>query len=198
VSEPTVGNMDHDEFRGAHITLVPVKAFSEAKVRLTEALGAEERAHLAQRLAEGVIASAGHGPVAVVCDDTAVAAWAERLGASVIWAPGKGLNRAVAFGVAELEARGAERITIVHGDILDASGLVDLPVASDMLMIPDLRDDGTNVISLPRGAGFTFSYGPGSFARHLAAAEAGGHDVMVVRDLLLGHDIDRPSDLPSS
>ena len=196
MSNPTSGERQEKDLAGTHVTLIPVKAFSEAKVRLTAALGAEARAELARHLAEGVIRSASHGPVAVVCDDDNVAQWASSHGASVIWAPGKGLNRAVAYGVSELESRGAERITIVHGDILDASGLADLPIVDDILMVPDLREDGTNVISLPRGARFEFAYGPGSFTRHRAAARASGHDVVVVRDLLLGHDIDQPSDLP--
>ena len=187
-----------ERLNGGHVTLVPVKAFAEAKVRLAGALGAEARAELARRLAEGVIRSAGYGPVAVVCDDDEVARWASNLGAFVIWAPGKGLNRAVAFGVSELEARGAARITVVHGDILDPSGLGAIPSVPGILLVPDLRDDGTNVISLPSGATFTFSYGPGSFHRHRATAEAGAHDVVILRDLLLGHDVDQPRDLPSS
>ena len=181
---------------GCEVILVPVKAITEAKVRLTAALGSEARAALARRLAEGVIRAADHGPVAVVCDDDEVASWAAQLDTIVIWAPGKGLNRAVAFGVSELEARGASRITIVHGDILDPSGLSDLPRVDGILLVPDLREDGTNIISLPSGATFEFAYGPGSFHRHRSAALAAGHEVTVVRDVLLGHDVDRPSDLP--
>ena len=96
MSNPTSGERQEKDLAGTHVTLIPVKAFSEAKVRLTAALGAEARAELARHLAEGVIRSASHGPVAVVCDDDNVAQWASSHGASVIWAPGKGLNRAVA------------------------------------------------------------------------------------------------------
>ena len=191
-----VGRLE-ERLDGSDVTLVPVKAFADAKVRLRTALDAEARIELARRLAEGVIRSASYGPVAVVCDDDEVALWASALGASVIWAPGKGLNRAVAFGVSELESRGAARITVVHGDILDPSGLESIPSFSGILLVPDLRDDGTNVISLPSGADFTFTYGPGSFRRHHALAESSEHDVMILRDLRLGHDVDQPSDLPS-
>ena len=198
VSEPEDLERSMLAFAGHEVVLIPVKAFGDAKVRLTAALGAEARAALARQLAEGVIRAAASGPVAVVCDDDEVARWAAQHGATVIWAPGKGLNRAVAFGVSELEARGAARITVVHGDILDPSGLGAIPSVPGILLVPDLRDDGTNVISLPSGATFTFSYGPGSFHRHRATAEAGAHDVVILRDLLLGHDVDQPSDLPSS
>ena len=37
-------------------------------------------------------AAAGRLPVAVVCDDDEVAAWAARAGATVLWRPGRGLN----------------------------------------------------------------------------------------------------------
>ena len=196
VSEPEDLERSMLAFAGHEVVLIPVKAFGDAKVRLTAALGAEARAALARQLAEGVIRAAASGPVAVVCDDDEVARWAAQHGATVIWAPGKGLNRAVAFGVRELEARGADRITVVHGDILDPSGLGDLPKVEGILLVPDLREDGTNIISLPAGATFEFAYGPGSFHRHRSAAIAAGHNVTVVRDILLGHDVDRPGDLP--
>jgi 2-phospho-L-lactate guanylyltransferase len=196
VDEPAKTEATMSSLDGREVILIPVKAFTEAKVRLAAALDADARAALARQLAEGVIRAAAHAPVAVVCDDEQVSRWANDLGALVIWAPGKGLNRAVAFGVSELEALGASRITVVHGDILDPSGLGELPAVDGILLVPDLREDGTNIISLPAGADFEFAYGPGSFHRHRSAAVAAGHDVMVLRDVLLGHDVDRPSDLP--
>ena len=37
--------------------------------------------------------------------------------------------------------------------------------------MPDRYGNGTNVLALPTDAGFQFSYGPGSFARHRAEAD---------------------------
>ena len=55
--------------------------------------------------------------------------------------------------------------------------------------------DGSNVIVVPTGLGFTFDYGHGSFDRHLAAARGTGLPVRVVQDPALGWDVDVPADL---
>ena len=71
--------------------LVPVKAFDRAKVRLAPALAPRERERLARVMAEHVLAAAAPLPVAVVCDDADVAAWARAKDARVVWSPGAGL-----------------------------------------------------------------------------------------------------------
>ena len=48
---------------------------------------------------------------------------------------------------------------------------------------------------VPSGGGFTFAYGPGSFQRHGAEARRLGLGLRVVREPLLGHDVDVPADL---
>src|SRR3546814_8902284 len=68
--------------------VVPVKAFSQAKVRLTPRLDPATRAELARAMADRVLRAAGTLPTSVVCDDDEVAAWAQRHGAEVIWTPG--------------------------------------------------------------------------------------------------------------
>ncbi len=179
--------------------LVPVKGFSEAKSRLSPALGAAERARLSRRLATGVVASAGHRPVAVVCDDREVAGWARGLGALVIWEPGRGLNGAVAAGVDHLARRGVATVMVAHGDLAQPGGLSALwsgHPEHGVTLLPDARDDGTNVVVVPAVTSFRFSYGPGSFRRHLDEAAALGLPVRVVRGSDLSLDVDLPSDLP--
>ena len=179
--------------------LVPVKAFGEAKRRLSPALTPSDRVTLSRRLAAGVLAAAAPLPVAVVCDDREVAAWARALGALVIWEPGQGLNGAVAAGVARLAAEGVTTVVVAHGDLARPAGLTDLLPGhppSGFTLVPDGRDDGTNVIVLPSQAAFGFSYGPGSFRRHLDEVAACGRAGRVVRGSDLGLDVDLPSDLP--
>ncbi len=48
------------------------------------------------------------------------------------------------------------------------------PGSTGVTLVPDRRDDGTNVVCVPTRAGFRFPYGPGSFARHRAEARASG------------------------
>lgn len=179
--------------------LVPVKAFGEAKRRLSPALAPADRAALSRRLAAGVVGAAGPLPVAVVCDDRAVAGWARSLGALVIWAPGQGLNRAVASGVARLAAEGVTTVVVAHADLARPDALPDLldgHAGTGVTLVPDGGLDGTNVLVLPAGLAFRFSYGPGSFRRHLDEATAGGLAVRVVRGSDLSLDVDLPSDLP--
>ena len=103
--------------------VIPVKAFHAAKVRLAPALDDATRAELARRMATGVVAAAGTLPVTVVCDDPAVRAWADSVGAAVCWTPGLGLDGAVAAGVAALAADGVDRVVVAHADLPLAVGL---------------------------------------------------------------------------
>jgi len=133
-----------------------------------------------------------------VCDDRDVATWARRLGALVVWEPGRGLNGAVEAGVEQLGRAGVRRVVVAHGDLPHAAGLAALAGEAGetgVLLVPDRRRDGTNVASIPTGAGFRFSYGPGSFARHQAEAVRLGLAVTVVDNPLLAFDVDVPDDL---
>lgn len=177
--------------------LVPIKAFSEAKVRLAPALDPAARARLARRLAGTVLAAAAPLPVAVVCDDDEVAEFAEGAGARVVRTERLGLNGAVAAGVAALAADGHDEVVVAHGDLPRAEGLAALAGAGPgvVTLVPDRRGDGTNVLVVPTGAGFEFHYGPGSFRAHRAEAERLGLEVRIVHDDRLAWDVDDPSDL---
>jgi 2-phospho-L-lactate guanylyltransferase len=179
---------------GRSAVLIPIKAFAEAKVRLSEALRSDERAALARLMAERVVWAAGDLPVAVVCDDADVAAWARQRGALVVWEPGRGLNGAVEAGVAQLAAAGVERVVVAHADLPLASGLADLDEGG-VTLVPDRGEDGTNVVCIPTRAGFRFAYGPGSFARHRLEAARLGLSLHVVHNAGLAYDVDLPSDL---
>ena len=175
--------------------LVPVKAFGEAKVRLGSVLSPAERSDLARRMAAHVVRVGAPLPVTVVCDDPDVAAWAEAAGAEVVWCPGTGLNGAVTRGVASLAARGVSEAVVAHGDLPGARGFVHLTGAGGVTAVPDRRADGTNVLCVPTGAGFGFSYGAGSFRRHCAEARRLALPQRVRRDPELTWDVDVPEDL---
>jgi 2-phospho-L-lactate guanylyltransferase len=176
--------------------VVPVKAFARAKVRLAPALSAPEREDLARRMAEQVLRAAAPLPVTVVCDEEDVRAWAGAHGARVVWCPGRGLNGAVADGVAALAAEGIDRVIVAHADLPLARSLAWLAQGAEgVTLVPDRRDDGTNVACVPSRAGFRFGYGPGSFDRHRVEAARLGLPLRVVRDPALGWDVDVPADL---
>jgi 2-phospho-L-lactate guanylyltransferase len=175
--------------------LVPVKAFGAAKRRLAGALAADERAELARRMAERVFAAARPLPVHVVCDDDEVAQWAEAAGTQVLWRPGHGLNGAVADGVSSLAKVGFTDVVVAHADLPLAHDLPSLVVPGTITLVPDRRDDGTNVVVLPSHLPFHFAYGPSSFRHHRAEASRHGLGVRVWRDPRLGVDVDLPDDL---
>lgn len=180
---------------GPLAVLLPVKAFNEAKRRLAPALDSPARAALARAMATVVLASAVPLPVAVVCDDADVAAWARDAGALVVWEPERGLNRAVEAGVARLAAAGARRVIVAHADLPLALDLGWVGRFLGVTLVPDRLDNGTNALCVPSDAGFTFSYGPGSLARHAAEAHRLGLGLRVVREPTLAHDVDVPADV---
>jgi 2-phospho-L-lactate guanylyltransferase len=184
--------------------VIPVRSFTRGKSRLAGALAHDATAHeafvrdLADRAAD---AAAGHA-TAVVTSAPEVVAWATDRGLAVI-PDGGSLDAAATDGRAWALDRGCTRVVVVHADLPDIASLElvdgdgDAPVA---VIVPCHRDDGTPVLSVPvhsvgGAAPFAFSYGPGSFARHCAAAQAAGLELRVVRDPALAFDVDGPDDL---
>ena len=149
-------------------------------------------------MAEHVLGAIAPLVVAVVCDDPEVAAWALEHGALLLEEPGLGLNGAVTAGVDALAAAGADEVLVVHADLPLASGLArSRRPSTGVTLVPDRREDGTNVACVPANAGFRFCYGPRSFVRHCAEAARLDLDLRVVRDQVLAWDVDVPADIPA-
>jgi 2-phospho-L-lactate/phosphoenolpyruvate guanylyltransferase len=174
--------------------LVPVKSFSSAKRRLADHLSTGQRQRLARVLAEGVIAAATPLPVFVACDDEEVARWVESLGAFVSWSPGMGLNGAIDHGVDTITGKGFDHVVVAHGDLPLADGLANIAVEGGVVIVPDRRRDGTNVLGRPTAVELRAEYGAGSFARHLASAIGCGAPVTVRLDRHLSIDVDTIDD----
>jgi 2-phospho-L-lactate/phosphoenolpyruvate guanylyltransferase len=175
--------------------LIPVKAFGQAKRRLHRALDSEQRTNLARAMADRVIAASHPLPVAVVCDDIEVAEWSRARGALVVWEPGRGLNGAVEAGVDYLRSGGVTQVTVAHADLPRAADLALVGDEPGITLVPDRYGNGTNVIAVPSDAGFRFSYGPGSFARHQSEATRLGIPTRVLDRPDLAYDIDEPGDV---
>lgn len=175
--------------------LVPVKSFAKAKLRLAGALDPPARRALAAELASRVLRATSPDPAYVACDDPEVAAWAEHRGARVLWTPGLGLSGAVAAGVSRLAADGFDLAVVSHSDLPFVESFDGVGTEGEVTVVPDRRLDGTNVIAVPTGVGFRFSYGRGSFARHLAEARRLGLAPLVRYDWSLAIDLDVPADL---
>ncbi len=178
----------------ATAVIVPIRSFDGALSRLAGTLGETRCRDLMLLMANRVLSAADPLPVHVATDDAEVAAWATDRGAAVVAAGRPGLTIAVAAAVDHLAAAGVERAVVAHADLALARTLRPA-VGPGLTIVGDRRRDGSNVVCVPTAAGFQFSYGPGSFGRHVAEAERLGLDVNVVDDDLLSIDIDHPEDL---
>ncbi|MEM9516738.1 MAG: 2-phospho-L-lactate guanylyltransferase [Actinomycetota bacterium] len=175
--------------------LVPVKRFTAAKGRLRGVVPDDERARLARWMAELVLDACDGIERFVACDDPVVREWAEAHGATVVWGPELGLNRAVDDGVAEIARLGFDHVIVSHADLPLPTALPDVSRADTITLVPDRRLDGTNVMSFPVAHPVAASYGGGSFRRHLAAAQRTGAGVEIRRDHSLSIDLDTVDDL---
>lgn len=185
------------------VVLVPIRSFADPKTRLADSLTPDERRRLTVGLAAGVLAALEAWPVAVVSDDDEVAAWARTLGAEVHAPAVSGLNPSVAAAAAAATEDGAAWVAVVHADLARPAALGEVLAAATadapapaVTAVPDRHDDGTNVLVVPTGTGFTFRYGPGSFAAHRAEAERVGLAFTAARVEDLGWDVDVDADLP--
>jgi 2-phospho-L-lactate guanylyltransferase len=174
--------------------LIPVKAFHAAKERLRGAMADADRERLARWMAERVVMATRPLPTFVACDDDDVAAWAESLGAGVVWGPGLGLNGAVDHGVDLIAGKGADHVIVAHGDLPLPERIGSVARRGRVVLVPDRRRDGTNVMSRPCDAPLAAAYGRGSFRRHLAAARAADLAVTVRHDPQLSIDVDTIDD----
>lgn len=129
----------------------------------------------------------------LVTADARVAEWAARTAIPSVPDPGNGLSEAAAAG-ARWANRGASRWIILHSDLplLSAPDLNTFwERALEADAIAPSSDGGTSAIT-SRGP-MEFSYGPGSFSRHLADLD----NPSIVATTGFLHDLDSPADLES-
>ncbi|MCL1598805.1 MAG: NTP transferase domain-containing protein [Actinomycetia bacterium] len=170
------------------VAIVPIRGF-DGMSRLDGVLTRPQRQHLARLLADRVVSattSAGLTTM-VVTRSNDVWSWAITKGLAVGDDPGTGLSDAAASGVASAEGH---PWLVIHADLpLVTSEAIDdvATIAERSTVLVPSSDGGSSVIG---GFGrFPFSYGPGSFHRHLAAVPS----AVVVPSPMLSVDIDTPA-----
>ncbi|MEO7328461.1 MAG: 2-phospho-L-lactate guanylyltransferase [Minicystis sp.] len=191
---------------GAVWALVPVKAFSVAKSRLTAELGPKERAAFARRLFEHVLdvlalcSEVGGTMVVTSCPE--VASLARARGATVVAdVVPEGLGLIVDGGLRELAARDAGGALVLMSDLplltaVEVHRLLEMMRRHPLVVAPDDRDQGTNALGLsPPDLLSTFFGHADSFDRHHREGAARALDVGVLRSPGLGFDVDGPDDL---
>ena len=179
------------------LVAVPIKPFGVAKARLSSVLDRGQRSRLGRAVAARTAHTAAEAgaEVVVVTPDDGVAAWAKSSDIGVLRedssGPG-GLNAAAGAAARHATGMGIPWV-IVHADLplatADELRRVFNAAIDSSVLIPSY-DGGTNVIG-GRGHEFRFSFGSGSFHRHLARSP--GAAVLTPPGLVL--DLDTPRDL---
>jgi 2-phospho-L-lactate guanylyltransferase len=187
--------------------LIPIKGFDRGKSRLSEVLAPTERAELARELFEHVVRVLRKSPVidqvVVVSDSPEARAYAEQLGIVALADEdqSRGLASVVDAALGELERRGASSVMICMSDLPDLTVQDIASVArqldeSDVVLVPDLLQQGTNVIAVKPVTSLPSCLGhEDSLRRHRERARDLGLTVSVQLSSGIGFDVDHPGDL---
>ena len=189
--------------------VLPVKPLRGALRRLAAALEAPVRRDLQVAMLTdvlGALAGArGLAGVLVVTSDPDAAALAGRLaGARVVsdHEPPRGMNAAVARGLAAVAAEGAAGALVLTADLplarpADIAAILAQPVAPgpSAVLVPSVDGTGTNAMLLRPPAALRPRLGPDSLARHGAQARERGIAAVHLPLERLALDIDTPPDL---
>ncbi len=184
--------------------VIPIKQPDKAKIRLAGVLSEQERAQLADAMLRHVV---GAAQAADHVQHIALLG-PSRLGLDedipLLADPGGGLNPALHFALAQIAGENADRLIILFADLprLTTQDVQLLAVAppGTIAIAPDRHGTGTNALSLPlpEAKGFTFAFGPDSFALHHAEAERLGLKLEAIHSQGLARDVDMPEDLPDA
>ncbi len=175
--------------------IVPLKRFDIAKDRLRSA-GTTDVTALAEELALGVLRSCAPRPVIVLSESDEISAFARQNYAEVWFSGAEDLNQAVQGAYEGLRER-FDRLFIAHGDLRIPYGLGQFEPDSQVTIVTDHHQQGTNVLVVPTGLAFRFAYGADSARRHQQEAERLGLTCRLVTDSPWRFDVDEPGDLES-
>ena len=187
--------------------LIPVKGFERGKSRLADVLGADERAELTRNLFDHVVEVLRTAPsidhIAVVSDSPDARAHAESLGIVALAdsRDSRGLADVVDSAQRELALRGATSLLICMSDLpeLSVEDIERISRAldtSDVVLVPDLMQEGTNLIAMKPATTLPSCLGhDDSLSRHRDAALERGLSLSVQVCAGIGFDVDHPGDL---
>ena len=191
------------------ILLVPVKDQVLAKSRLSGVLAPDERRSLNHAMLQDVLdvvsACPGVDRIVLVSDDPTATLLASKYSAELFSerdANARNVNEALGAASAALAVRRVGSIAIVPSDmpLLNVADLEALlqrgaDTGCDLVLGPDLRNDGTNALVFATGKRPTMLYGPNSFSRFQEDARQRGLKYTVVRRPGIGQDVDIAADV---
>lgn len=181
--------------------ILPVKRFGEAKQRLAVAMTPAARANLAEEMFRHVFATAsafaGPAAIIVISNGPDVLDFARSQGGAALTEHSPtGLNSALQQAAGFARYSGAAKLLIAASD-LPLLSVADLAALAQQhcAVASDRHGNGTNALLWPASPLPDFCFGENSFARHLEAARAAGHEPHIIARPGLAHDIDLPADL---
>jgi len=188
------------------VAILPVKSFGAAKQRLGELIEQDARSALMRAMLADVLDALARVPelerVLVVSANPLAGELEGDPRIQVLHDDREaGQSAAALIGIAHARDAGFERALLVPGDapLLDAAELSALLARPEPLVIvPDRHGTGTNGLLLAPVDAFEPSFGPGSRARHEAAAQATGLPWAIDPLPSLVLDVDTPEDLEAT
>ena len=184
--------------------VVPIKAFTSAKSRLSDKLDPDRRACLAQAAADRVLRAVADCPLVdlrlAVVDTDLAARMALHRNFEVLHRPDLlGQSAAVSAGFSAAIKRGATNILTVSADVplvrpKDIDEILR-PRRPVLVMVSDREGLGTNAMRLDPAIDLHFHFGPDSLAMHKREAAALRLPVKVIDNRRVRLDIDTPDDI---
>lgn len=185
--------------------VIPVKPLRRAKSRLARALKAPTRAALVRSIFSrtlDVIAQVERiDGVIVVSRDLTILELARQRNAITLMESDSGLNPAITQAAQWAAQHHARSVIVIPVDLPlitshDLDAMINRAAEERCIVIaPDRREDGTNVLLIRPPDAIHFSYGSASFSAHRTQASEHGLIVREYRSPTTAFDIDVPDDL---
>jgi len=186
--------------------VVPVKPLRRGKSRLASVLSEEERVSLNRKLLAHTVDTLVEIPelehVLVVSRDPEALALARDHGARTVLEDGAPhINIALTRATVIATTYAARGILILPADLpqISVEDIHTMIKAGEnppvVVIAPDHQREGTNAMLINPGGLIQYDFGPNSFDRHVAQAEAKGIKVKILELPSLAHDVDLPEDL---
>ena len=187
--------------------IIPVKPLKNAKSRLSNVLTQDQRYEFAQAMFRHVLSVVTTVPyitgVVVISRDTKALSIAREMGAKTIQeGMVSDLNPALLRASALVSSWRADGVLILPADLpfvnvddikaMVRLGSEDVP---SIVIATDNEGDGTNALLVRPPGVIEYSYGPGSFQKHIENAHYAGANVISYYSDRLALDIDVPDDL---
>ncbi len=186
--------------------VIPVKPLRRSKSKLTNVLSEEERTILNFRMYENTLKVLSEidipHQVLVVSKDSSVLSVARSFNAKTLQEDGEsGLNLALGKSIQVIKAYSAQKVLILPADLPlinkeDLEGVMEYEADGPFMLIsPDRKMSGTNLLYISPPDLIEFSFGIGSFERHVRQAQLKNATIEVRKFSGSDLDIDSPEDL---